>query len=135
MIAVIVITHGQFGQELLRTAQDIAGRQDNVTALAVTPEMGLDQVSQALAESMGRYPSADGTLILVDMLGGTPCNTALLKTKNLPSEVVTGVNLYMLLSSFTHRGDLDLKTLAAKVAEDGKRAIVLAKDLLKKRMA
>jgi len=135
MISVIVITHGQFGQELLRTAQDIAGRQDSVAALAVTPEMGLDQVSQALAEMLARFSSSEGTLILVDMLGGTPCNTALLKTKGLASEVVTGVNLYMILSSFNHRGEMDLASLAAKVSEDGKRAIVLAKDLLKKRMA
>ena len=135
MIVVMIMTHGQFGQEILRTAQDIAGRQENVAALSVTPEMGLDQVSQALIEAIARFPSADGYLILVDMLGGTPCNTALLKTKDLNSEVVTGVNLYMVLSSFTHRGDMDLKALAAKVAEDGKRAVVLAKDLLKKRMA
>lgn len=135
MIAVIVITHGQFGQELLRTAQDIAGRQENVAALAVTPEMGLDNVCQALVDAMTRFPAAQGTLILVDMLGGTPCNTALLKTKDVASEIVTGVNLYMVLSSFTHRDAMDLAALAAKVAEDGKRAIVLAKDLLKKRMA
>ena len=127
--------HGQFGQELLRTAQDLAGRQENVAALAVTPEMGLDSVCQALVDAMTRFPAAEGTLILVDMLGGTPCNTALLKTKDLASEVVTGVNLYMILSSFTHRGEMDLPTLAAKVCEDGKRAIVLAKDLLTKRMA
>jgi len=135
MIAVIVITHGQFGQELLRTAQDIAGRQDNVASLSVMPEMGLDSVCQALVDAMTRFPSADGTLILVDMLGGTPCNTALLKTKDLAAEVVTGVNLYMILSSFTHRGDMALSALAVKVADDGKRAIVLAKDLLRKKMA
>jgi PTS system mannose-specific IIA component len=135
MIAVIVITHGQFGQELLRTSQDIAGRQEDVAALSVTPDMGPENVAQALGETIARFPSAEGTLILVDMLGGTPCNTSLLKTKDLRSEIVTGVNLYMLLSSFTHRGAMDLPTLAAKVAEDGKRAIVLAKDLLKKRMS
>ena len=135
MIAIVVITHGQFGQELLRTAQDIAGRQENVAALSVMPEMGVDSVAQALGETLTRFASSEGALILVDMLGGTPCNTALLKTKDLSAEVVTGVNLYMVLSSFTHRGDMDLKALAAKVAEDGKRAVVLAKDLLKKRMA
>jgi PTS system mannose-specific IIA component len=135
MIAMIVITHGQFGQELLRTAQDIAGRQDGVSALSVTPDMGLDQASQGLADAMQRLSPADGYLILVDMLGGTPCNTSLLKTKDLPCEIVTGVNLYMLLSGFTHRGAMDLNALAAKVAEDGRRAIVLPKDMLKKRMA
>jgi PTS system mannose-specific IIA component len=135
MIAIIVITHGQFGLELLRTAQDIAGRQEKVTALPVTPDMGLDQVSQALTDAIQRLSPADGYLVLVDMLGGTPCNTSLLKTKDLPCEVVTGVNLYMLLSSFTHRDGMDVTALAAKVSEDGRRAIVLAKDLLKKRLS
>ena len=135
MIAIIVITHGQFGQELLRTSQDIAGRQEMVAALSVTPDMGLDQVSNALADAMKRLSPADGYLVLVDMLGGTPCNTSLLKTKDLPCEIVTGVNLYMLLSSFTHRADMTIQALAAKVSEDGRRAIVLAKDLLKKRMS
>ncbi len=135
MIAVVLITHGQFGQELLRTAQDIAGRQESIAALAVTPEMGPENVSQALQEVLDRLASAEGALILVDMLGGTPCNTALLKTKNVPAEVLTGVNLYMILSSFTHREMMDLKSLAVKVAEDGRRAIVSAKDLLMKRLS
>ncbi len=135
MISVIVITHGQFGQELLRTAQDIVGRQEAIAALSVTSDMGLENVSQSLGETIQRLATSEGTLILVDMLGGTPCNTALLKTKDLPAEILTGVNLYMVLSSFTHRGSMDLKTLAGKVAEDGKRAIVLAKDLLMKRLA
>ncbi len=135
MIAVVVITHGQFGQELLRTAQDIVGRQEAVAALSVSPDMGLDNVAQALTETLNRLGSPDGTLILVDMLGGTPCNTALLKTKNLAAEIITGVNLYMVISSFTHRAQMDLKTLASKAAEDGRRAIVLPKDLLMKRLA
>src|SRR5690349_18334193 len=112
MIAVILVTHGQFGQELLRTAQDIAGKQEAVASLSVMPDMGLDHVMQALGETIERLPSPEGALILVDMLGGTPCNTALMKTKDLHAEVLTGVNLYMVLSSFTHRGSMDLKTLA-----------------------
>ncbi len=135
MISIIVITHGQFGQELLRTSQDIAGRQDHVAALSVTPDMGIDQVSQGLGELIDRFGGAEGTLVFVDMLGGTPCNTALMKTKTMNAEVITGVNLYMLLSAFNNRGKMDLKSLAAKVAEDGKRAIVLAKDLLMKKLA
>jgi PTS system mannose-specific IIA component len=134
MIHIIVITHGQFGQELLRTAQDIAGKQEGIAALPVTPEMGQENVAESLLETMNRLGPSDGTLILVDMLGGTPCNTALLKTRDLPVEILTGVNLYMILSSFTHRENMDLKTLTAKVAEDGKRAIVAAKDLLLKRI-
>ncbi len=134
MIAIIVITHGQFGQELLRTAQDIVGRQEGVTSLSVTPDMGPESLGQALGAMVDQL-NADGYLIMVDMLGGTPCNTALLKTRNVPSEIITGVNLYMLISSFTHREKLELHELASKAAEDGKRAIVLAKELLKRSMA
>jgi len=135
MISVIVITHGQFGQELLRTAQDIVGRQEAVAALSVTPEMGPENVSQALQEVLARLASPEGALIMVDMLGGTPCNVALLKARSITAEVLTGVNLYMLLSSFTHREKMDLTALTAKVAEDGRRAIVPAKELLMKRMS
>lgn len=134
MISIIIITHGHFGQELLRTAQDIVGRQEGVASLSVTPDMGLENVAQALQFELDRLHTPEGALIMVDMLGGTPCNTALLKTRDVPAEVLTGVNLYMLLSSFTHRPKMDLKSLAAKVAEDGKRAILPAKEMLMKKL-
>ncbi len=135
MISVIVITHGQFGQELVRTAQDLTGRQENLTALAVTSDMGPGDLATLLMATLEKLPSQKGALILVDMLGGTPCNTALLKTKDRPVEVLTGVNLYMVLSSINNREKMDLKALAVKVTEDGKRAIVSAKDLLMKKLS
>ncbi len=135
MIALIVITHGHFGEELLRTAQEIVGRQEFTAGLSVTHETGIETLSQGVDEVLERFQKVDGFLFMVDMLGGTPCNTVMLKGRNLPTEVVTGVNLYMLISAFTHRGEMDLKALAAKVAEDGRRAIVLPKDLLSKRMS
>jgi len=134
MITVIIVTHGNFGQELLRTAQDIVGRQEAAVALSVAPEMGIENLSTALDEVMRRLNTPEGYLVMVDMLGGTPCNTAMLKTKNLPAEVVTGVNLYMVISAFTHRAEMDLKSLVSRVAEDGKRAIVLPRELLLKRL-
>lgn len=135
MISVIVVTHGTFGQELLRTAQDMVGRQEAIASLGVTPEMGAQNLGAALDETLERLKSSEGALILVDMLGGTPCNTALLKTKDRPAEIVTGVNLYMVLSSFTNREKLDLKALAAKVMEDGRKAVLLPKELLQKKLS
>jgi PTS system mannose-specific IIA component len=74
-----------------------------------------------------------GLLILVDMLGGTPCNVAMMKTKDIPAEIVTGVNLYMLISAFRNRAALSFRDLAAKVSEDARRAVVRPKELLKKK--
>ncbi len=133
MISVVIITHGRFGEELLRTVQDIVGRQDYVLAFSVTSETGLESLSSFIEQAVGRFQSLEGVLFLVDMLGGTPCNTTVLKTKGAKVEIVTGINLYMLISAFTHRSHLDLRALALKVAEDGKRAIGLPKDLLFKR--
>ena len=76
-----------------------------------------------------------GTLILTDMLGGTPCNASVLLTKNFNIEVLTGVNLPMLLSAvFTSKTAQTAKELADKVLADGKKSIVNAKQLLLERM-
>ena len=135
MIAIVVITHGHFGEELIHTAEGIVGHQEAVAALSITPEIGMDQVSKGIDDILTRLKNDQGFLFLVDMLGGTPCNTSLLKTKNIAAEVVTGINLYMMLSSFTHRAKLNLRDLAVKVAEDGRKAIVLPKDMLLKRLS
>jgi PTS system mannose-specific IIA component len=132
MTAIIVITHGHFGRELLQTAQDIVGRQENVAALSVTQESGISQLSDAISKTCGQFSDSTEVLFLVDMLGGTPCNTAIMKSKDKSWEIVTGVNLYMLISAFRHRGDLDVKALSEKIAADGKRAITLPRDMLKK---
>jgi mannose PTS system EIIA component len=134
MTAVIVIAHGPFGVELVRTAQDIIGRQEALFGLSVTAEMGVDSLARAIEELIAAQPSSQGFLFLVDMLGGTPCNTVLLKTKNVPAEVVTGVNLYMVLSALRNRAEMGLKELAAKAAEDGRRAIVLPREILMKKL-
>ncbi len=135
MIGVAVITHGHFGEEILRTAQEIVGKQEAALAYAVTSETGSPDLCRFIEDALNQLPEAQGVLFLVDMLGGTPCNTTLLKTKESKAEVVTGVNLYMLISAFTHRSHLDLHALAVKAAEDGKRAIGLPRDLLAKKAA
>jgi PTS system mannose-specific IIA component len=133
LIGIAIITHGHFGEELLRTAQEIVGRQEQVQAFSVTSETGIENVGRFIEDSYQQLHSTGGVLYFVDMLGGTPCNATLLKTKDLQAEIVTGINLYMLISAFTHRSHLDLRALALKAAEDGKRAISLPKDLLAKK--
>lgn len=135
MIALLIITHGHFGQELLRTAQDIVGRQDAIASLSVTSETAPDGLSKAMDQVIESFRAMAGILILVDMMGGTPSNISLLKSKTAPIEIVTGANLYMVISAFSHRESMELKPLAEKVAEDGRRAILLPKDMLLKKLS
>src|SRR5438067_774359 len=111
MTGIVIITHGHFGEELLRTAQEIVGRQDAVLAFSVTSETGMENVGRFVEDALARLQASEGVLFLVDMLGGTPCNTTVLKTKGARAEIVTGINLYMLISAFTHRNQLDLHAL------------------------
>src|SRR5689334_4292909 len=112
MIGIAIITHGRFGEELLATAQEIVGRQENVLAFSVTSETGMNNVCGFIDAAMKKLSPAGEVLFLVDMLGGTPSNATVLKTKEAPAEIVTGINLYMLISAFTHRSHLDLRALA-----------------------
>jgi len=135
MIGIVVITHGAFGVGLITTAQDMVGRQEAVTALSVTTDIGTQALGNRILEVQAQLGSQGGVLYLVDMLGGTPCNQALLQTKDKPAEVVTGVNLYILLSAFKNRAQLDLSALAARVAEDGRKSIILPRELLARKIA
>lgn len=134
MIGLLVITHGSFGSEMLRTAQEMVGRQERVAAIALTPDLGAENLCAAILESVGRLGGPEGLLILVDMLGGTPCNVSLLNTREARVEIVTGVNLSMILSAFMNRGRMDLNALAAKTAEDGRKAVCLPRELLAKKL-
>jgi len=133
MIKIIIITHGDLGAELLRTAESIVGKQENAVILTLTSHESLTAMVEKVGEALKDCDAA-GALILTDMLGGTPCNACLphCNTKNI--EVITGVNLYMLLSSFINRNQLELKELADKVISDGKKSINNAKEIFLKKL-
>ncbi|MBQ1610135.1 MAG: PTS sugar transporter, partial [Elusimicrobia bacterium] len=88
-----------------------------------------------ISEILKKVNNELGTLILTDMLGGTPCNASVLLTKSFNIEVLTGVNLPMILSAvFASKTVNTAKELADKVLADGKKSIVNAKQLLLERM-
>ncbi|HBU68858.1 MAG TPA: PTS galactitol transporter subunit IIBC [Elusimicrobia bacterium] len=134
MIKILVITHGSFGTEMVRTAENIVGKQDHVGVIAVNPEDSLSIMCKRTAETLESMESDKGILIFTDMLGGTPCNACLPYSINKNVEIVSGVNLYMLLSAFINRKNMDIKELVKKVLADGAKSITNAKELLIQKM-
>lgn len=132
---ILIITHGLLGKALLECCQEIVGRQERAESIALLPDEGVEDLRRRIENAYPRLNAGGGVLILVDMLGGTPCNTGVLFAKEKPVEVLTGVNLYMLISAFTHRSMMTLQGLAMKAGEDGRRSIVSAKTLLLKKTA
>lgn len=103
-VAVILASHGYFAKEALRSAEMIVGKQDNCAYLAVTEDLNLQQAKEQMEEMYAELDTSNGTVILCDILGGTPSNvsgTFCLEKEN--TLVLSGLNLPMLLDLFTNR--------------------------------
>ena len=97
MIGVLVVTHGRLAAELVSAAETIAGAQPNFRAISLDWREGLDVARGRIAHEMATLPSEEGVLILTDMYGDTPTNAALGFVAPEKVEVVSGVNLPMLV--------------------------------------
>lgn len=131
---IILVTHGELGKMLLEVSRHIVGPQRTCAAVSLAAHEGLSTVREGILAASREMPEADGFLILVDMAGGTPSNAALSLIGQIPCEVVSGVNLYMLISAFTNRERLALSALAEKVAQDGRRSINNLKELFEAKL-
>ena len=132
MINILILSHCELTKELIKTAEVIAGKQENLFYIEQNiKNENLSSLQNRINEILQKINNEKGTLILTDMLGGTPCNAAMLLTKIYNIEIITGVNLPMILSAiFTSKVSQTAKELAAKVLVDGKKSIVDAKQLL-----
>lgn len=129
MIGVLIVTHKDLAEALLAVCDLILGRQENVTAISLDPgappEALREQIQKALQQLNG-----EGTVILTDMLGGTPSNLSLSFLQEGKVEVVTGVNLPMLLKLASLRERNDLGEVARLLKQSGQSGITVASELL-----
>ena len=138
MIGVVVVTHGQLATELVNAAEMIVGDLPQFAAVSIGWHDDVDQAREEIGRAIERVrTSAGGTeadpagvLVLTDMFGGTPANLGV--TYVSPHvEVITGVNLPMLIKLARPPADTDLLTLARDMREHGRNAIWVASDLLR----
>jgi PTS system mannose-specific IIA component len=137
MIKILIVSHCGLTDELIKTAEVIAGRHDNLYSIKKdTSDDNLVSLQERIANILDEISDQEkGTLILTDMLGGTPCNAALPMCKKFNVEVLTGVNLPMIISAlFASKSALNAQELADKVLADGQKSIVNAKKLLFERL-
>lgn len=126
MIAIIVITHGQIGQELIAAAQHTFGcPPDRLEAFAVASKDSSEQLEAALRQRVAALDEGDGVLLLTDIYGATPANVAARTVKPGRVEMVGGVNLPMLLRALNYR-NLPLQDLVNKALSGGLSGIVCA---------
>ena len=131
MIGVVVVTHGQLAAELLNAAETIVGDLPQFAAVSIGWHDDVDDAREEIKQSIARVQGADGVLILTDMFGGTPANLALTFLEADGVEVITGVNLPMLIKLAGARTASNLLAVAREMREHGRNAIWVASDLLK----
>ena len=133
MVGLVVATHGRLAEELLHTAEGIVGPLERCEPVSVSAGSSMDDARARLADAVHRVDAGQGVLVLTDMFGGTPANLALTFLDE-KVEVVTGVNLPMILKLATARADeLGLRAAAELVAAHGQKNITLASELLRSR--
>jgi PTS system mannose-specific IIA component len=133
MIGVVVISHGSLATELLRAAEIIVGKLENSVAVDIDPKMGMEEVQKAIEGAIRTVETGKGVILLTDMFGGTPSNIGLSFLGTHQVEVVTGVNLPMMIKLPLTRVSMSLKELARNLQEYGQRNITIPGDMLKKK--
>ncbi len=133
MVGLVVATHGQLAEELIRTAEGVCGKLDQCRAVSVAATSAMEDARARLTEAIRSVDAGDGVLVLTDMFGGTPANLALTFLDE-KLEVVTGVNLPMLVKLSTCRSEgASLQETAEMLAGYGQKNITLASELLRTR--
>ena len=133
MIGVIVVTHGQFGKYVLEAAQTILGPQEQCAHVAVEGSVDMAELLTGLKTAVKKQDTGDGVLILTDMFGGTPSNISLSLLQPDKVDVLTGVNLPMLLRILGMRNQ-PLSQLASEAKSAAIQGIVLAGEVLNRRI-
>ncbi|HYS11446.1 MAG TPA: PTS sugar transporter subunit IIA [Myxococcales bacterium] len=122
MIGVVVATHGKLAEEMIRTAETVVGKLElvaPVSVVGISPDMRCD-----LEEAIQRVDQGEGVLLLTDLLGGSPTNLCVSLLEERKVEIVTGVNLPMLLKLSVLRGSgKSIGQVAHDLAEAGQRSI------------
>lgn len=131
MVGVLVITHGDLGQELIKAAELIKGKYDGVLPVSVDSKKGVEDIKKEITSAIKKVDKGEGVLILTDLFGGTPSNIALSFLKEGKVEVVTGVNLPMLLK-LDIRKEKNLTELSYFIKDYGRKNISLASEILKR---
>ena len=135
MIGVLITTHGNLGSEFLKVAEMIRGPLKDVMHIPVDQTKGVEDLKKDINAAIKKLDQGQGVLILTDLFGGTPSNLSLSLLKEGKVEVVTGVNLPMLLKLSDTREKMNLQDFANYIKEYGRKNIYLASEILNKKVA
>jgi len=132
VIGVVVVTHGQLATELVNAAEMIVGDLPRFAAVSIGWHDDVNDAREDIAQAIERMRGQEGVLVLTDMFGGTPSNIGMTFLETDRVEVITGVNLPMLIKlAGLRQSSSNLLAVAQQMREHGRNAIWVASDLLR----
>jgi PTS system mannose-specific IIA component len=127
----VIVTHGHLAGELLAAAEMIIGPVSHIAAVSIGWHDDVEAAREEVQRAISRVAQGGGgVLLLTDMFGGTPTNIASMFLEEGSVEVLTGVNLPMVIKLATYTGDDSLGEVARKICDQGRQGIYLASALL-----
>ena len=133
MIGIVIVTHSQLGDALIDAAEFILGtRPDTMVSVSINLKENVDKLRKKIAKAIKEVDRNKGILILTDMFGGTPSNLSYSFLEEGKVEVISGVNLPILIKAVDfQKKEMDLCDLAEHLEVFGKKSISLASGILK----
>ena len=128
--ALLVLTHGRLAEELVAAVTTILGKQDDLRAMSIGWKQPVPAIEGELERILAELSTDQGVVILTDMFGGTPTNQALAIHEPHRVEIVTGVNLPMLIRWTQLDRSTGLHDAALAIADQGRNAIQVATAVL-----
>ena len=130
MVGVLVVTHGGVASELVKAVRRIVGEVQNLQSVSIGWDDDVEQARRQIQAGIEGVDQGQGVLILTDMFGGTPTNLSLSFLQRDKVEIITGVNLPMLIKFYNLKNQSDVHAVAQKIKDQGQKSIYVATDVL-----
>lgn len=127
MIGLVIASHGHLAAELVATAEQLVGKLESVASCTVEPGASLEEIRASIRDAVKEVDAGQGVVLFADLIGGSPCTQSLSLCQQANLEVVTGVNLPMLLKASSLRKDIaSISELAQSITVYGQKNITCA---------
>ncbi len=126
----VIVSHGRLANELLAAAEAVVGELNHIAAVSIGWHDDVELSKNEISRAVKKVSNGSGVLLLTDMFGGTPTNVSAMFLKENEIEIVTGVNLPMVVKLASQNKEMALSEMAKEVEEQGKQAIYRAGELL-----
>jgi PTS system mannose-specific IIA component len=129
MVGILIVSHGGVADAFISAVQSLVGDLQRVRAVSIWPKEPGEEIRDRIREKMAEVDDGDGVVILTDILTGTPDSLSFSFLEQRKVEIVTGVNMPMLLTLLSYRKGRSLEEIGRLVKKSGRRSIALAKRL------